>query len=99
MTTFGNTMVSLVRVMGTDGDNVTMKDFVQNRDVFSAECSRSFTKIIDDVPNGVELSTPVVPYPARPLDLRLTLSNVTNLHLKGQFRVRSPLRSISRYSH
>ena len=78
-------------VFGADG-NVTMQALT-NPTVFANQCKAMLQKMIEVVPSGVTLTTPIVAYDIKPNALQLTLlSGGSQLTFSGEIRVRTTVR-------
>ncbi|KAJ6497776.1 heme peroxidase [Mycena sanguinolenta] len=56
------------RIFGSDG-NVTMLSFANSPELFAATCSSLIARMLDTVPNGVQLTEVVTPPPVKPTNL------------------------------
>ena len=75
-----------LKVFGADS-NVTMMKIAEPA-VFQDTCKKILRKMIDTVPNGVNLTDPITPYTVKPVDLHLVLKD-DSLTLGGYIRVRT----------
>ncbi|KAF7355820.1 Peroxidase [Mycena venus] len=82
---FNDTTNSDKRIFGSDG-NATMLAFVKDPDLFATTCANLFTRMLDTVPNGVQLTEVITPLPVKPDSVILTLNNNT-LELSGRVRL------------
>ncbi|KAF8133615.1 heme peroxidase, partial [Mycena galopus ATCC 62051] len=87
------------RIFGSDG-NVTMKrrvflsseftidlySFADSPEVFSSTCADLIARMLDTVPQGVELSEVITPLPVKPHSVILSMSGNT-LQLSGEVRL------------
>ncbi|KAJ7616703.1 hypothetical protein DFH06DRAFT_1012815, partial [Mycena polygramma] len=81
---FNDTTNSDKRIFGSDG-NVTMHSFAKSPKVFASTYADLFARMLNTVPNGVQLTDVVQPLPVKPTNLELVLSNDT-IHVSGQVR-------------
>ncbi|KAF8180537.1 heme peroxidase [Mycena galopus ATCC 62051] len=72
------------RIFGSDG-NSTMSSFADSVDLFASTCAVVFAKMLNTVPQGVELTEVINPLPVKPSDLSLILAGDT-LQFSGQVR-------------
>ncbi|KAF8134733.1 heme peroxidase, partial [Mycena galopus ATCC 62051] len=73
------------RIFGSDG-NVTMKSFADSPEAFSSTCADLIARMLDTVPQGVELSEVITPLPVKPHSVVLSMSGET-LQLSGEVRL------------
>ncbi|KAJ7262356.1 heme peroxidase [Mycena rebaudengoi] len=72
------------RIFGHDG-NVTMLKFAKSPEHFRSTCATMFARMLDTVPNGVQLSEVITPLPVKPQDLKFQLDGNV-LHFSGRVR-------------
>ncbi|KAJ7910402.1 heme peroxidase [Mycena leptocephala] len=83
---FNDTTNSDKRIFASDG-NVTMASFANSPELFASTCAGLFSKMIDTVPRGVQLTNVITPLPVKPIitGFNYNLSGDT-LQLSGQVR-------------
>ncbi|KAJ6555642.1 putative L-ascorbate oxidase [Mycena vulgaris] len=72
------------RIFGSDG-NITMLSFAKSPELFASTCGELFTRMIDTVPKGVQLTEVITPLPVKPSGLQLILDGDT-LKFSGEVR-------------
>ncbi|KAJ7234801.1 heme peroxidase [Mycena rebaudengoi] len=73
------------RIFGSDG-NVTMQSFANSPELFASTCADLFSRMIDTVPKGTQLTEVITPLPVKPHRIQLTLNGST-LQLSGELRL------------
>ncbi|KAF7360029.1 Peroxidase [Mycena venus] len=73
----------------------TMLTFAKDPDLFASTCANLLARMLDTVPEGVQLTEVITPSPVKPHGMLLTLNNDT-LELSGRLRV--IIRSVSHIS-
>ncbi|KAJ7110609.1 heme peroxidase [Mycena epipterygia] len=73
------------RIFGSDG-NATMASFAKSPELFASTCADLFARMIDTVPNGVQLSDVITPLPVKPDNLELVLDGDA-LKFSGEVRL------------
>ncbi|KAF5522913.1 WSC domain-containing protein [Colletotrichum aenigma] len=105
----GTTQNPLVNVPGTqkgknsdfrvfNADNNATVKAMTDATVFNNVCKAIFERMVNVVPSGVTLSDPIQPYQVKPVQMQLTLADVSTLSLTGVIRVRTtnfPLSNIA----
>ncbi|KAJ7824147.1 heme peroxidase [Mycena leptocephala] len=82
---FNDTTNSDKRIFGSDG-NATMLSFANSPDLFASTCANLFARMLDTVPNGVELTDVITPLPVKPSSVKLIMDGDT-LQLFGLVRL------------
>ncbi|KZV81700.1 heme peroxidase [Exidia glandulosa HHB12029] len=83
------------RIFSSDG-NATMAGFARSAQGFAETCSRLFSRMIDVVPRGVQLTEVIAPLPVKPQDVELMYSDTGKLTFSGQVRLWNPTENPSR---
>ncbi|KAL3303215.1 wsc domain containing protein [Colletotrichum asianum] len=105
----GTTQNPLVNVPGTqkgknsdfrvfNADNNATAKAMTDATIFNNVCKAIFERMVNVVPSGVTLSDPIQPYQVKPVQMQLTLADVSTLSLTGVIRVRTtnfPLSNIA----
>ncbi|KAJ7903114.1 heme peroxidase [Mycena leptocephala] len=73
------------RIFASDG-NVTMQSFAKSPDLFASTCATLFARMLDTVPDTVELTDVIEPLPVKPATVVLLLDGDT-LKLSGRVRL------------
>ncbi|KAK7018337.1 peroxidase [Favolaschia claudopus] len=73
------------RIFGSDG-NVTMKSFADSPEAFASRCATLLARMVDTVPNGVQLTEVIEPLPIKPSRVELILDGDA-LKLSGFVRL------------
>ncbi|KAJ7634362.1 heme peroxidase [Roridomyces roridus] len=81
---FNDTTNSDKQIFGSDG-NATMRSLADSPSLFSSTCTELFTRMIDTVPSGVQLTDVITPIPIKPANVELTLAN-DSINVFGQVR-------------
>ncbi|KAJ6474385.1 heme peroxidase [Mycena vulgaris] len=82
---FNDSTNSDKRIFGSDG-NATMRSFANDPDLYASTCADLFARMLDTVPNGVQLTEVIVPLPVKPDSVLFSLDGDT-LKLSGQVRL------------
>jgi hypothetical protein len=64
-----------------------MKKLASSQDYFLETCSELFTRMIDTVPKGVQLSEVITPIPVKPDNLFIAINDNGDMAIKGDIRV------------
>ncbi|KAJ6454526.1 L-ascorbate oxidase [Mycena vitilis] len=83
---FNKTTNSDARIFASDG-NYTMSLFAQDPDFFSARCGSLLERMLNTVPNTVQLSEVIEPLPVKPYQLVLSLATNGSLIMSGYMRI------------
>ncbi|KAM5373013.1 hypothetical protein ACJZ2D_007224 [Fusarium nematophilum] len=83
-----NTLNSDKRIFGSDR-NRTMKAMARKPSQFESKCAKVFSRMIDTVPKGVRLSSPIEAIDIKPYISELYLNDDGNLTFAGRVRVRT----------
>ncbi|KAF7544798.1 hypothetical protein G7Z17_g9662 [Cylindrodendrum hubeiense] len=83
-----DTVNSDKRIFGSD-KNKTMKALAKKPSVFEAKCAKIFSRMIDTVPKGVKLSSPLEAIDIKPNITKLYLNDEGSLVFAGRVRVRT----------
>lgn len=67
-----------------------MKKLASSQDCFLETCSDLFTRMIDTVPRGVQLSEVITPVPVKPDNLVIAINENGDMTVTGDIRVYSP---------
>jgi hypothetical protein len=74
------------RIFNSDG-GALMKKLASSQDLFLETCSRLFTRMIDMVPKGVQLSEVITPISLKPDNIFIALDETGNMTITGDIRV------------
>ncbi|KAF7378519.1 Peroxidase [Mycena sanguinolenta] len=75
------------RIFGSDG-NATMETFAQSSDLFASTCANLFARMLDTVPNGVQLTEVITPLPVKPNTIKLIYDATTEtIAFSGEVRL------------
>ncbi|KAH6981359.1 heme peroxidase [Ilyonectria sp. MPI-CAGE-AT-0026] len=83
-----DTVNSDKRIFSSD-NNKTMTALARKPSVFEAKCSKIFSRMIDTVPKGVKLSSPLEAIEIKPNITKLYLNDEGSLVFAGRVRVRT----------
>ncbi|KAJ7062950.1 heme peroxidase [Mycena amicta] len=83
---FNATTNSDARIFAAD-NNETMQAFAADPNFFQAQCGLLLERMLNTVPNTVELSDVIDPLPIKPFELTLTLGSDGRLTLGGYIRI------------
>ncbi|KAF7367873.1 Peroxidase [Mycena sanguinolenta] len=72
------------RIFGSDG-NATMLAFANSPEHFAATCADLFARMVDTVPNGVQLTEVIEPLPVKPANIKIDLDG-DNIRFAGEVR-------------
>lgn len=86
VTTDNITTRSDLRLYESDG-NATMQELYDIGDGFLSTCVDLMGRMINTVPAGVELGTPISPMEVKPINMTFDLDGKGNLEFSGKIRV------------
>ncbi|KAJ7302645.1 heme peroxidase [Mycena albidolilacea] len=83
---FNDTTNSDARIFAADG-NTTMRAFAWDPEFFSSQCGSLLERMLNTVPNTVQLSEVIDPLPVKPYQLQLSLATNGSLIMSGYIRI------------